>query len=289
MSDVKAVTSKKTCVIDVGGGLRGIYASGVFDRCLDDDIEFDVAFGISAGSANICTYLAKQWGRNFRSYNDYAFRKEYMSPQNFLKTGSYIDMDYVYSTLSNSDGEDPLDYDTITKSKTEWYIIAENAVTGESKYFGKNDMAQDSYNPPKASCSIPGICKPYVIDGVPYYDGALADTIPLKQALDMGCTKIVLILTRPKGSVRSSEKDEFLAKFISRKYPVSAMRLKTRAHRYNAGVALAKQLEKEGRVLIVAPENTFGVQTLTRDHEALENLYLEGYFDAEKIKSFLEK
>lgn len=26
----------KTGVIDVGGGLRGVYAAGVFDRCLED-------------------------------------------------------------------------------------------------------------------------------------------------------------------------------------------------------------------------------------------------------------
>lgn len=28
----------KTGIVDVGGGLRGIYAAGVFDWCLDHDI-----------------------------------------------------------------------------------------------------------------------------------------------------------------------------------------------------------------------------------------------------------
>lgn len=31
----------KTGVIDVGGGLRGIYAVGVFDYCMDHDREYD--------------------------------------------------------------------------------------------------------------------------------------------------------------------------------------------------------------------------------------------------------
>ena len=31
----------KLGVVDVGGGLRGIYAAGVFDRCLDAGIRFD--------------------------------------------------------------------------------------------------------------------------------------------------------------------------------------------------------------------------------------------------------
>ena len=28
----------KIGVIDVGGGLRGVYAAGVFDRCMDEKI-----------------------------------------------------------------------------------------------------------------------------------------------------------------------------------------------------------------------------------------------------------
>ena len=47
-------------VIDVGGGLRGIYGAGVFDFCLDNNINFDYGIGVSAGSANIASILAKQ-------------------------------------------------------------------------------------------------------------------------------------------------------------------------------------------------------------------------------------
>lgn len=43
----------KIGVIDVGGGLRGIYAVGVFDYCMDHDIRFDLGIGVSAGSANL--------------------------------------------------------------------------------------------------------------------------------------------------------------------------------------------------------------------------------------------
>ena len=42
----------KTGIIDVGGGLRGVYAAGIFDFCLDADIHFDLGIGVSAGSAN---------------------------------------------------------------------------------------------------------------------------------------------------------------------------------------------------------------------------------------------
>ena len=100
----------KTGVIDVGGGLRGVYAAGIFDYCLDENIQFDLCIGVSAGSANVTSYIAGQKKRNYAFYTEYPFRKEYMSLRNFLFKKSYLDLDYVYGTLSNADGENPLDY-----------------------------------------------------------------------------------------------------------------------------------------------------------------------------------
>ena len=44
-------------VVDVGGGLRGVYGAGVFDTCLDEGIAFDYLIGVSAGSANVASFL----------------------------------------------------------------------------------------------------------------------------------------------------------------------------------------------------------------------------------------
>ena len=42
----------RTGIVDVGGGLRGIYAAGILDYCMVQDIRFDCCIGVSAGSAN---------------------------------------------------------------------------------------------------------------------------------------------------------------------------------------------------------------------------------------------
>ena len=55
----------KTGIVDVGGGLRGIYAAGVLDYCMDKGIRFDLGIGVSAGSANLSSYAAGQRGRNY--------------------------------------------------------------------------------------------------------------------------------------------------------------------------------------------------------------------------------
>ena len=57
----------KIGVIDVGGGLRGIYAAGVFDWCMENDVQFDYGIGISAGSANLASYISGQTTRFTRN------------------------------------------------------------------------------------------------------------------------------------------------------------------------------------------------------------------------------
>ena len=120
----------KTALIDVGGGMRGIYAAGVLDCCLDEHVTFDAGIGISAGSANIASFLAHQRGRNKRYFLEYSFRKEYMSLSNYRKKGSFLNLDYIYGTLSNSDGEYPLNYQAIIDNPTILNVLACNAWTG---------------------------------------------------------------------------------------------------------------------------------------------------------------
>lgn len=50
----------KTGVVDVGGGLRGVYAAGVFDYCLEQGIRFDLCIGVSAESASVSSCIAGQ-------------------------------------------------------------------------------------------------------------------------------------------------------------------------------------------------------------------------------------
>ena len=53
-------------------------------------------------------------------------------------------------------------------------------------------------------------------------------------------------------------------------------------------MVLAKEYEKDGRVLILAPESLYGLSTLSKSFEGLERMYRAGYAAAEAIPSFLE-
>lgn len=276
----------KIGVIDVGGGLRGIYAAGVLDYCIDQNIRFDLGIGVSAGSANLASYAAGQKGRNYQFYAEYSFRKQYMSLGNFITKKSFIDMDYIYGTLSCSGGENPLDYPVMRDNPMEFYIVATDALTGEPKYFDKGDVKQDDYSIMKASSAIPFFCKPYEVQGRSYYDGALSDPVPVEKAFQLGCDRVVIILTKPEHVLRNSKKDEKIAVGIRKRYPAAAEKLRKRAQQYNASVALAQKYAREGKVLIIAPDDTCGIDTLKRDKEALQRLYEKGYADGKKITDY---
>lgn len=104
-------------------GFGGVYAAGVFDYCLDNGISFDMSFGVSDGAFNIMAYASRQKGRNLFYYSEYGLIKEYASFHNFICKKSFIDL-YVYSTLTNSDGEYPLDYKTLINNPMELTIVA---------------------------------------------------------------------------------------------------------------------------------------------------------------------
>ncbi|MBQ8306429.1 MAG: patatin family protein [Blautia sp.] len=274
-------------IIDVGGGLRGIYGAGVLDYCMDNGISFDYCAGVSAGAANLCSYLAGQRGRNYHFYTEYAFRKEYMSLKSFLKSGSYINLEYVYGTLSNRDGENPLDYEAMKNCGKIFKIVATNARTGRPKYFNLKDLKQDDYGPVKASSCVPIVNRPYVIGGVPYFDGGLTDPIPVRKALKDGCEKVVVVLTRPVDFYRNPKKDVRMARLLLKSYPNSARALARRSAYYNRSLELCKEYQRDGKVLIVAPADIGGMSTLTRNQEAIEMMYREGLKDARAIESFL--
>ena len=277
----------KIGVLDAGGGFRGIYGCGVLDACLDMGIMFDYAVGVSAGSANLFSYLARQRGRNYVFYTEYGFRKQYASLGNFLRRGNYVDLDYVYSTLSNSDGENPLDYDAFEANPAEFYVVACDARTGEAAYLGRDFISRDNYQVCKASSALPVACRPQRVGDRLYFDGGMADPVPIEKAFADGCDKVVLILTRPRSSLRTPKDDAAFARLLKLRYPKAARELSLRYKKYNDAVALAGEYEKQGKLLVVAPDSIGHMTTLKRTKEDMDMLYEKGLRDAKQIPEFL--
>lgn len=277
-----------TGILDVGGGMRGIFGAGVTDCLLDEKVYLPYCIGVSAGSANLISYIAKQRGRNYRFYTRYAMRPEYMSLQNFLKKRSYFDLDYVYGTLSVTGGEDPVDYDAFFNAGQTLITVATRADNGKPQYFTNADFHTDDLSPLKGSCAIPGVCKPYKVGDSLYFDGGVADPVPVEKALADGCDRLLVVLTKPLDFVKKPEHFRAAYTRALRAYPNIVKELKMRAEVYSRGVEKVRALASEGRAVILAPAGGYYVTAFTKNEKKLERLYREGYEAAQNALSKLK-
>ncbi len=277
----------KIGVVDAGGGFRGIYGAGILDYCLEQNIQFDYCIGVSAGSGNVASYLAGQKGRNRRFYGEYGFRDSYCGFGCLLKTGDYLNIRYIYGDMSISTGEYPLDYQALAKNPAEFYVVAVDAHTGQPLYLGREHIAQDRYEMLMASCALPGACRPVQVGEHLCFDGGFGDPIPVQKAFDDGCDKVVVILSKTRDTIRRKKDDNLGVNLVRWRYPQCARELSMRYKKYNDRVLLAKEYEKQGKVLIVAPESTLGMTTLGRTQEQLDQMYAMALEDAKAIEDFI--
>ena len=277
----------KLGIIDVGGGMRDIYGAGVLDRCMEDGVRFDCCIGVSAGSANLITYLAGQKGRSYRFYSIYSKRRRFMSLANLFKTGSYFDFGYVYCGLGSSDGEDPLDHAAFAAHPADYFAVACEADTGCTRYFTRADFAPDRYEPLSASSCIPILNRPVEIGGICYFDGGICDPIPMEKALAEGCDKIVVILSKPIGDYLAARPLRREAKLLARRYPQAARCVAESAALTAAQLKNVQQLAAEGRALILAPDSTEGVSAISKNQAAMQRLYQKGLADGAAVAKWL--
>lgn len=271
----------KTGLIVEGGGMKCAYGAAILDRFLDDHITFDYVIGVSAGSANALSFLAGQRGRNLRFYTQHIHDKGYFGFQSFLKTGDLFGLDYIYSTMTNHDGADPLDYPSIAANPAEYELVTTNALTGRAEYHGKDELSQDNYEWVKASCALPAACRPRMIDGTPYYDGGVTDAIPCDHALAQGCDKLVVILSKPRNYVKKPEKMRSLYTILCHKYPKVIRLLNNRPRIYQKVYDHTFELEDEGTAFVYAMSEPLKMSTFAMDAGENQKLYDLGLQDYE--------
>lgn len=269
-------------IVDVGGGLRGVYSSGVYDCFMDNGFKADYGIGVSAGAANLITYFAGQRGRTLEFYRTYSQRKEYMSVGNIMKVGSLLNLEYFFDTISRLGGENPLDYEAFKKSDILFYAVATKVSNGEATYFGNDSFCQDNYDVLKATCSLPVVAKPVKIGNEDYLDGGLSDPIPIEKAFADGCDKVILVLTKKRQDYLKPISITPLLKKSHLKNRIIAILALSMHLKCQKALKIAEEYEKQGKVIIIEPETCFGMKTFTNDTNLIMKLYESGYEDARR-------
>lgn len=283
---------KATLVLE-GGATRGVFTSGVLDYLMEQEFYTSHVIGVSAGACNAVDYVSRQPGRtrdcmiptdkNLSYY--YGVRK-------FIKEKSLMNMDMIFDIYPKQIY--PFDFDTYFQSEMNCELVTTNCVTGKAEYM---DEAQDPDRLMKicrASSSMPLLCPIVNIDGIPYLDGGLADSIPIRRAMDIGNEKIIVVLTRNRGYRKKavSKTVEKMYRRAYRSYPNLLRTLLRRAPYYNRTLNELENLEREGKIFVIRPQ-VKPVSRLERSQEHLMAFYHHGYDlmerEYDRLMEYLEK
>lgn len=280
----------KTGLVLEGGGKRGIYAAGVLDVLLENNIWADGLIGTSAGAVNGCSYVSNQYERNLRYNIRFAKEKRYMSIYSLITTGNVVGTDFAYNILPNK--LEVFDYDAFEKSPVAYYVTCSNVETGKAEYIQCKSLRGKNMDYLRASASLPYVSQIVEIDGKKYLDGGICDSIPLKAFQNMGYEKNLVVLTRPRGYIKKPE-NNLLANLYYRKYPAFVTALRNRYAVYNRTLKYIEQQEKQGNILVLRPSESISVGRMEQDPERLKQMYELGKNDAgqmlDAIASFLSK
>lgn len=267
--------AKGTIVLE-GGAARGIFTAGVLDYLMEQDLYFSNVIGVSAGSCSATSYISKQVGRAKKTmiHEEYPFK--YINMKNFVKTRSLMDMDTLFETIPNEIY--PLDYETFFASDINFYIGVTNCITGEGEFLQVKDGERELMTACRASSSLPLIAPMVTIDGKPYLDGGLSDSIPVQKAMDLGEDKIVLVLTRQRDYYKKPNATG-VNRIYGRKYreyPELVKCLRRRFRQYNEISERILQLEDEGKIFVIRPI-VKPINRLEDDRKIMEEFYDHGY------------
>ena len=271
-----------------GGGMRGMYTSGVLDVFLDNNIEVDGIIGVSAGVLFGVNYLSKQKGRAIRYNKKYCKDKRYMGMYSLLTTGKIINKEFSFSELPFK--LDIFDEETYKKSKTEFYATVTNIETGKPEYI-KVECPSRQMELFRATSAMPYVSEIIEYNDRKYLDGGIADSIPVDKCKEMGFDKIVVILTRPI-EYRKKPTNKLLAKLKYSKYPNLVETICNRYKNYNSAVEKVIDMENKKEIFVIRPSNTIDVKRIERDADKLQEMYDLGINDCQnlldKLKEFLK-
>jgi predicted patatin/cPLA2 family phospholipase len=267
----------KTGLVLEGGALRTIFSTGVCDAFLDAGLMPDYVVGVSAGIAYGVSYVSRQKWRNLRILCNYGNDPRYMGMRNLLnpRNRSYFGLKFTYENIPNE--LVPFDYDAFAAYPGEVEAVVTNLRTGQADYLPV-PRRDDHFTMLQATCALPLLFPVISIGGEPYLDGGCADPIPWQHALDCGCDRLVVVLTRERSYLRSEERIQHLVDRRYRAYPEFLATMHRRVESYNESRRRLFELESQGRVIVLAPQSTQGFSRMERDTGKILSLWQDGYF-----------
>lgn len=269
---------RNTGLVLEGGGMRGVFTSGVLDAFMKYKLYFHYIVAVSAGACNGLSYASRQPRRARISNIDMLAKYDYIGLRHLVTQGCIFDPDLLYHRFPYE--LLPFDYEEYFRNCRNgdiFEMVVTNCQTGFAEYLLESSGDTHRLNAlARASSSLPYVSKIVEVDGKELLDGGIVDSIPILRSIETGHEANVVIGTRNKGW-RDSGRDHKQPKFIYRNYPRLRVALSRRIEAYNRQLDLVDELEEQGKILVIRPVEPIVVGRMEKDVDKLEHLYEEGF------------
>lgn len=266
--------NRNTGLVLEGGGMRGVFTTGVLDAFMKHDMYFRYVVAVSAGACNGVSYMSHQIRRARIANINMLGQYDYIGLKNLITQRSIFDRKLLYDEFPNK--LVPFDWETYSKSGAEFEVVTTNCHTGRSEYLSEYKNPQRLNDIIMASSALPFVSSVVEVDGTPMLDGGIIDSIPIQRAVDTGHDFNIVISTRNMG-YRSKGHDMKLPSLIYDEYPRLRVALSHRIEAYNEQLEMMERMERWGEIVVIRPERPLEVGRVTRDTDKLERLYEEGF------------
>ena len=176
-----------------GGGAKGIAHIGVIQALLDNNIHPDIISGTSAGSIIGALYAAGRSPEDITTcVADSSFLKIFRMVG--IPGAGLVKLDYLAERLSEF-----IPINSFEALKHPLHVCATNLNLGKPVIFSAGTL----FDKVMASCAVPWLFKPVVIDGQLFADGGITNNLPA-QAIRDHCDILIGSNVKPKIVVQSN-------------------------------------------------------------------------------------
>jgi len=196
-------TAKLGLIIE-GGGMRGVVSGGMVGALETLDLLhcFDAVYGSSAGSINGAYFLAGQARYGTTIYYQDINNRSFIDMKRLFANRPALSLEFLLDDVAEN--VKPLRWERVLNSRIPLIAVASSLSEGRAEHLTGFTDKEDLRECLRASARIPIVAGPPVQHrGMILWDALIYEPIPLRAALDDGCTHILALLTRPAAQLRA--------------------------------------------------------------------------------------
>lgn len=258
-----------TFLIIQGGGFRTAFTAGVLDAFIATRHHpFSGYLGVSGGAIALSYFLSEQFGDCYNAMQVMATDPDFVKMSRAMSESGYMDIDRLQRVAAEAVPFDVAKAMHAVEGRQLEFVLTDRA-TGEAEYLRPSQ--RNWVDVVIGSSTLPGVTKGrHILAGKEYFDGGWSDPIPVKRALDLGATNIVVLRSAPAQMRLTQSWPDYFSSIYFRKHPALARCFAHSHALYNATLDLMEHPPAGIHIHQIAPETALRSGTYSYSTASLE-------------------